>query len=366
VALLACGLGASPASALVIHDYFSADLQSASNAALIESVIQETTANIGRLYSNPGEVSILFTGNLISQIGIGGSRGTYYALYAGDYNYLSAFNSAAHPENHAQAEALQYLGYGNAADPSSVLLVTSANLGALGIAAPGAYDLNGDFQGGGPNVLGGIDGVIDLKLPMLSFDPNPPAYDGTNVLYAARNVIGHEVDEVLGIGGAGSNLNNIYALSNGGTTGDPALDAFYLHAFGVLDRFRYAAPGVPTLSQDPFAPGYFSLDGGQTDLADFNNYPGYGDAGDLALSTECPDHPGLYGGAFGAIQNAFNCPNLPSVKLHRGMVEDLMLQSIGYNPAVPEPGTWAMMLAGLFLAGWRLRGRRIGGAGLGS
>ncbi|MFN3305274.1 MAG: PEPxxWA-CTERM sorting domain-containing protein [Roseateles sp.] len=30
----------------------------------------------------------------------------------------------------------------------------------------------------------------------------------------------------------------------------------------------------------------------------------------------------------------------------------------GVTPAVPEPGTWAMLIAGLALLGWRTRQRR--------
>jgi hypothetical protein len=47
-------------------------------------------------------------------------------------------------------------------------------------------------------------------------------------------------------------------------------------SYSVYDLFHYASPGVRDFSAS--IPGYFSIDGGNTNLAAFNTNPG-GDAG---------------------------------------------------------------------------------------
>ncbi len=56
--------------------------------------------------------------------------------------------------------------------------------------------------------------------------------------------------------------------------------------YGILDLFRYSAPGVPDTTvnpPDPYTSAYFSVDGGNTPLDDFNTTPGT-DLGDWAPS----------------------------------------------------------------------------------
>jgi hypothetical protein len=349
-ALMGCGLAASPASALVIRDYFTPDIANAPNAAQVEAVVRKTTTDMAKLYSNPVEVSIVFSSQMALPGDLGDSRGSDYLIYAGDYDYLSALDSLANPKNHPLAQGLNHLATGNAADPSSIMVVGSANLGALGVYVPGGWGADGVFGDGT------LDGRIDIDVSRLSFAANPPAYDGTNELWSAQTVIAHEVDEILGVGDGGTNLITLYDLQHGYTFGDPTVDALIAGAYGDLDRFRYAAPGVPSYSLDPSVPAYFSLDGGKTNLADFNTDPG-SSMGDLGpTTTPCP--AGGYGGPLGRIQDGYNCNNEPTVKLQRGMVEDVMLQSVGYNPTVPEPATWALLLLGAGLTGAQLRARR--------
>jgi hypothetical protein len=69
-------------------------------------------------------------------------------------------------------------------------------------------------------------------------------------------VVEHEISEVMG--------RTSYYNSSGN--------------YGILDLFRYAAPGV--LQPGTGNPAYFSIDGGVTDLRDFNNFQ-TGDKGDL-------------------------------------------------------------------------------------
>ena len=67
-------------------------------------------------------------------------------------------------------------------------------------------------------------------------------------------------------------------------------------AYTALDLFHYSAPGVRDLSGT--TPGYFSINGGQTNLNSFNTNPG-GDFGDWAGSTN--DSANAYG-ATGVVQ----------------------------------------------------------------
>ncbi len=81
----------------------------------------------------------------------------------------------------------------------------------------------------------------------------------------AVGAIEHEITEVFGrlsiLGLQSAATNPIYTL---------------------MDLYRYSAPGVPTLNAG--ASDYFSLNGGTTDLATYNNAANGGDAGDWAAS----------------------------------------------------------------------------------
>ena len=77
----------------------------------------------------------------------------------------------------------------------------------------------------------------------------------------------HELDEVLGIGGQGSQLSNTNAIyQTNGSGPNPA------EQVGPMDLYRYSAPGVRSFSlletTTPYS--YFSIDGGNTVLSYFN------------------------------------------------------------------------------------------------
>ena len=63
--------------------------------------------------------------------------------------------------------------------------------------------------------------------------------------YDALRVIEHEIDEVLGVGGAGSLLGTAYTANYS----------------GILDLYRYSAPGVASYSTASNATAYYSIDG---------------------------------------------------------------------------------------------------------
>jgi hypothetical protein len=90
------------------------------------------------------------------------------------------------------------------------------------------------------------------------------AYSDTNGVpgneYDLYGIVAHEISEVMG---------RISLLT-------------FNSVYSPLDLFRYAANGVPSFTASRSA--YFSDNGGQTDLSNFNSSP-YGDLGDLAGNT---------------------------------------------------------------------------------
>ena len=95
--------------------------------------------------------------------------------------------------------------------------------------------------------------------------------------YDLQSVAMHEIDEVLGIGGAGSRL--------------PTTNS----SLGPLDLFLYSAVGVRSFTTSSSATAYFSINGGTNDLVNFNQTAGadYGDwaSGAAPPGTGCLRHP---------------------------------------------------------------------------
>ncbi|HLH12144.1 MAG TPA: NF038122 family metalloprotease [Methylovirgula sp.] len=90
-----------------------------------------------------------------------------------------------------------------------------------------------------------IDGWVGISSAYtFTSDPNNRAVFGA---YDLVGVLEHEISEVMGR--------------------TSSLDAF--NSYSPLDLFRYDAPGI--LQGGHGDPSYFSVDGGQTSLADFNN-----------------------------------------------------------------------------------------------
>ncbi len=171
----------------------------------------------------------------------------------------------------------------------------------------------------------------------ITYPPGPN--NGSN--YGLQSVANHEIDEALGIGGAGSLI--------GGT------GPFFGANVGDLDLYRYSAPGVRSFSTSPTASSYFSINGGTTVLSYFNQTAG-ADYGDW-LSNPIP------AGFLPQVQDAFGEPGAdPSL----GPNELTALNAIGYDvntaqqpPPVPEPASLTLLGGSLLLwLGWSERRRR--------
>ncbi len=93
--------------------------------------------------------------------------------------------------------------------------------------------------------------------------------------YDLQGVVEHELDEVLGLGSALNIPVNFPRLSR------------------PQDLFRYSANGTPSYDVNA-ASSYFSIDGGATNLVNFNQNGG-GDYGDWASSSHARAYRMLLG-----------------------------------------------------------------------
>ena len=321
----------SPARALTIVPYFDSSITSASNASSVEFAIDTAISTIDSLYSNSGMVHIVFTQASGSFVGES-ETADYEASYSTYLGLLSAA-SAQEPTNTVLTTALANVSSGNQPGSGGDVLFTTADAQiALG-QGPG-NGVTGCFNSSGTyvNTCGQLyDGVITLS-SSVSLNYTTTQVNGE---YSAISGAEHEIDEILGGGGQGSTLNEI---ADGLTA--------YDNDIGVLDLYRYSAPGVASFSTSSGATAYFSVNGGVTDIVGFNQ----NSSGDFADF-----------GPNGYVQSAFGSPGtLPTYTA--ASPEYSMMESIGYDGAVPEPtslGILGSAMAGLLAARRRTR-RRIG------
>lgn len=288
-----------PAHALTITPTFTGSLYDATAQATIGAAINyyQTT------FTDNISVSINFVN---SGGGLGSSTQSFYSYAYGDYQ--TALRGDASSLNDATALAhIPDVNSGNSPVPGTddQVYLTRANAWAVGLT-----DI--------PASTSGFDATIDLNLVDMNYTRSsidPAKYD-------LQSVAMHEINEVLGI------------TSYLPTTG----------SMSPLDLFRYDAAGNRTFTTAG-DDAYFSIDG-TTRLARFNQDSG-GDYGDYWSAN---------GGNPYQIQDAFSTPG---VYANMG-VETVALDVVGYTLApVPEPETYAMMLAGLGLVGFAVRRRSV-------
>ncbi|MGC8560625.1 MAG: PEP-CTERM sorting domain-containing protein [Phycisphaerae bacterium] len=184
---------------------------------------------------------------------------------------------------------------------------------------------------GNVNSTGTYDGVITLNAAkLIGFGGNGP--------YSAGRVIQHEVDEVLGIGGSGSTLGSSLQSTN----------------YAPLDLFRYSGAHTPSYTTSSTATSYFSIDGGNTNIVNFNQNPGTngqtgGDFGDW----------GSQGTTGNYVQLAFTSSSQGAASVSLTSPEGIALQAVGYD-ATPEPSSLAISAALLCGVWFTLRRRGVG------
>jgi hypothetical protein len=302
-----------PAAALTITPFFDSSITNAANAAQVQGAISSAITIIESLFTNSGSVGIVFTrasGSFLGQ----SSTVDYSLSYT---NYINQLATVSHrePTNTILASAVANLSSGNKPGTGGSVLLTSADARvALGLTgATGCFNSGGAFV----NTCGqAYDGVVTLTT---SFTLN---YGSTAVSgqYSAINTVEHEIDEILGGGGQGSVLNQIAA-------GNTA----YNNDVGVLDLYRYSAPATKSFSTSSSTSSYFSVDGGVTNIVNWNQSSG-GDLADFNTNNN--------------IQSAFSSTG-GLATFNSASPEFAMLESLGYNGAVPEPASLAVLASGL-------------------
>jgi len=170
---------------------------------------------------------------------------------------------------------------------------------------------------------GGLSGnaCIDLGLDDLNLGGSPVA--------GLMGIVQHEFNEVLGTSSALPN-------SGGTQPTDPS----------AADLFRYTSSGVRGFSQNTSTSfpcsgtptAYLSVDGGITNLDNYNNCNNGGDYGDWY----CDD---------GSQVQCFAGPGTVAASMILGSPEVQLLDAVGYNfatpTATPEPASVALMMIGL-------------------
>ncbi len=321
VALSAASLGRAQAAVFTITPTFDSSITNDSNSTAIEGAINSAIGVLEAQISTPINVNIYFQE---TNSGLGGSSTGLYSTYYYDYYHQLKAVDTAPGASSAQQTAFASLGSaptglssGNPVNNNNFVYMTAPNARALGFNAPGYVTVAGQNQN--------YDTVVSLNT---SLTYPPKANNGSN--YGLQAVAAHEINEALGIGGTGSNLA-------AGISG----------SIGVLDLYRYSAPGVRSYS--PTSPSsYFSINGGNTVLSYFNQTsgPDYGDW----LSNPIPAGYGPQ------VQDAYGAPGTnPAL----GVNELTALNVIGYNlstTSVPEPASVVVwLLLALAMAGplWR-------------
>ena len=324
---LALAMAVPPAHALTIQPTFDSSITSSPNAANVEGSINTAISTIDGLYSNAITVPVDFTYNPVTGNNLLGTNQFYTAVSYSSYVALLAADAALNPANTVLPTALANLSKGNDANGAKQLaLSTALNAMLTGTAAPS---------------------IGSGQAPVININSNQ-TFGYTQPVSGVFDLTGgleHELDEVLGGGGAGSTLNSI------GGTCITSPNNFFCNKVGPLDLYRYSAPNTPsfdaTSENNPVS--YLSVDGGNTNVVYFNQNQG-GDladfAGNLADSGahQCGQLTATGGGEL--IQNAFNCTG-PNEPYTGAAPEFIMEESIGWDPsssaAVPEPATLALL-----------------------
>jgi hypothetical protein len=346
-AAVVCGVLAAmcvgPARALVIVPSFDlnpssdpSSLNNTSNAAAEVAAINTAISTIEGLYSNPGTVQVLFNFNS----GVFSQNQTVenfvpFAQYTSRLNVDSAANPANTVLSSAVANIPKIYNAGNS--PTDILGTTAFLRVGLGLTGPStvASLTNGE-------VSGTFDGIVTIS--NLSTAPNGP---GKNE--QAVSAVEHELNEVLGGGGAGTTIG----LSLGGLL-CPTTVTCALTADGPTDLYRYQSSGS-TCANAASTPSYttvantvacYSVDGGQTSFVQMNQAGGGSDYGDFATTT--PNIPYIQDAFYPGTTNIYSMAS----------PEFTMMESIGYDRTlVPEPATLALFSGAIGGLGWARRRR---------
>jgi hypothetical protein len=331
-------LTAGSAQALTIKPTFDASVTSQANASTIESAFDSVAAEFSKAFANPVTVNITVSWGSVGDepLASGDIAGSVENL-SGPYSYASFVSNmkANLPYNPGDATFAAAVKSLPSTDPTKLNKYETpyAEAKALGMFAPDGAETDGyvGFKSGVTYDFSSANGV-------------------TAGAYDFEGLAAHEIAEVLGR-----------------MTGLPSTGAATWAT--PFDAFRYSAAGKASFSST--ASAYFSIDGGKTDLGNFNTV-GSGDRGDWLAASAAGD-------ASSAFFNTGTAYSLSSDDLAAldalgwgiwtpaavGLTTTtLMKQSpVGHSlSAVPEPAAWVFMLTGFAGLGGALRRLRACGA----
>jgi hypothetical protein len=283
---------------LSINPTFDSSITTNPNAAAIEATINRAISIYESLFSDPITIEILFryatTAPDDTPLPAGFLSGSIYVVYPVPWNvYTHALSVDAKTGNDVLAIASLPV-----TALSANVKLSSAGGRAVGLNTPPIpYP-----------VLGGpYDGIVTLN-SAAPFQLTRPT-SASN--FDAQRVTEHEIDEVMGLGSY---------LGQGASDLRPQ------------DLFGWSSPAIRNLTLS--GPRYFSVDGGVTDIANFNQGPA-GDFGDWS-SEACPQlHP--------YVQDAFGCTGQSS-DVTATSPEGIALDVIGYDlVGAPPAGAGALV-----------------------
>ena len=320
----------APAQALVINaSYDETGTGVVSSAA--QAVISTAIAFYQNTFSNNITVNIDFH-NMIS--GLGSSLApTYTKSYASYKTQLTANASSAN-----DTSALANLP---ASVPGGGVILKSADARAVGLTGAG-MNLNMTNTSGfcsGSN----LDGCIGLNVSLTTTGSGS---------YSLLATVEHEIDEVLGLGSA--------IAGNGTIVGGGYKSA--------EDLFRYSAPGVSSFAPNancstaPLA--YLSINGGVTNLDNFNNCTNGADYGDWQASGQVQSAYGTPGGTASLTVSSPEItaldvigytltPQAKTLLSSQISAQTSALLVVSQSETAPEPASVALFgmgFAGLFMA----------------
>jgi len=331
-AMMLLAAAAQPARAMDIKPVFDSSITSLSDAAQIESAFNTAAAVFDSAFANPATVNIdVSWGSIAGEAMPAGDVSTSMDNLSGAYSYANVVSylttaSKANPSDTVLASAVSHLPK---TDPTKLgqFEIPYAEAKALGI-LPGAFPM--------------MDGYIGFD-SKVAYDFNPVGGVVTAGEYDFEGLAEHEIEEVLGR-----------------TTGLQSSGVSWATPF---DLYRYTASGVSSFTYA--AAAYFSINGGATDLGNFNSVGG-GDRSDwqtLSTSMDVQDAYVSTGKDLTLTGNDLDGLDalgwgISKVTGSTPLGTVTIFSPPGGASAVPEPATWAMMLAGAALIGASVRRRR--------